>query len=103
MRCLGTSSCSVVITRPQEPDFLDKKLKTALEVLQINKWTGEQLKQIATEEQESVVNVVSTDRKYGKHATRNDTKTHTGTRNSSLLALCRYCHGKHVSDRNKCP
>ena len=63
-RCLGTGSCSDVVTRLQEPDCLDKKLKTALEALQISEWTGEQLKQIATEEQESVVNVVSTDRKY---------------------------------------
>ena len=53
-------------------------LKTALEALQISEWTGRQLKQIATEEQESMVNVVSTDRKYGKHAKGNDTKTFTG-------------------------
>ena len=50
-----------------------------------------------------MVNVLLTDRKYGKHAKGNDTKTHTGTRNSSLLALCRNCGGKHVSHRNKCP
>ena len=68
-------------------------LKTALEALRICERTHEQLKQLATEEQETPLHALRMDPQSRKRKLRNTPST----------ASCQYCGGNHSTDRASCP
>lgn len=78
----------------------DCDLKTALESLRISERTLEQLKQLATEEQEVPVNVVRQDQ---QHKQRKPPGTRKKPKDHGSVALCNYCGGKHLAERTSCP
>ena len=74
-------------------------LKTALEALRISERTLEQLKQLATEEQDPpthALQMTTNSRKQKPIASYTKSKT-------TRPAPCRYCGGRHSSDRASCP
>jgi len=75
-------------------------LKTALESLRISERTLEQLKQLATEEQEVPVNAIRKDRHSKQHR---PPITYPKSKDSRHAVLCNCCGGKQTADHASCP
>ena len=75
-------------------------LKTALEALRISERTHEQLKQLATEEQETLVHTLRMDPQSRK---RKPINSRGKLRNTPSTASSQYCGGNHSADRASCP
>ena len=74
-------------------------LATTLEALKISERTHEQLKQLATEEQDPPIHALQkTTNPRKQKPTASNTKVQT-----SRLILCRDCRGRHKTDRASCP
>jgi len=77
-------------------------LKSALESLRISERTNEQLKQLATEEQDVQVNTIRKDRQ-AKQRRLSTYGSQKQTKERQHAAVCNYCGGKHASDQASCP
>lgn len=75
-------------------------LKTALEALRISERTHEQLKQLATEEQETPVHALRMDPQSKK---RKPVSSRGKFRTTPSTTPCQYCGGYHLGDRASCP
>ena len=75
-------------------------LKTALEGLRISERTHQQLKQLATEEQETPVHALRMDPQSRKRKPINSCGK---LRNTPSTASYQYCGGNHSTDRASCP